>query len=262
MCKTLRFWGFSVFCQKPPQSVLQCLEIPLGEKMKCHHHLVLIYFYLTYSFFFARISPREAFPVYSASYQSHGRLADGDISPAHTKMSPSPKGGKAEDHHSLTQLAGVWINEILSSPSTPACLEQCCGVFSLGFADDGPSFTQEKCCPSPGEASPSPHSSLGSPSWILEQDPWQEPGRWRLGQPHPLCSSIHRSHCRSAHLAFTTCPAKFVSGGLNFRFVWPRNSQFCCMCSSVSPSPPRLSLGCETAQGDSLYAPNPEATQL
>lgn len=93
----------------------------------------------------------------------HLGLADGHISPAHTKISASPGGGKAEDHHSLAQLAGVGINEIPSSPSAPTCLEQCCGFFSPGFAADGPSFTQEKCCPSPGEALPSPHSSLGSP---------------------------------------------------------------------------------------------------
>lgn len=135
--------------------------------------------------------------------------------------------------------AGWCLNKwdsLISHCWAPTCLEQC-----WGFADDGPSFTQERCCPSPGEASPSPVSSLGSPSWILlilEQSRCQEPGRWCLRRPHPLCSSIHRSHCRSGHLAFTTCPAKFVSGGLNFRFVWPRNSQFCCMCSSVSPSPP------------------------
>lgn len=121
----------------------------------------------------------------------------------------------------------------------PACLEQCCGFFSPRFADDSPSFTQEKCCPSPGEALPSPPLFSCQPQLNFADFGGESmAGAWEVAAQSASPSLLHCSHSRSGHLTFTTCPAKFVSGGLNFRFVWPRNSQFCCMCSPVSPSPP------------------------
>lgn len=110
MCKTLRLWRFSVSGQKPPRSLFYCLEILLAEKMKCHHHLVLgldlFLFYLQLllqGYHDMRLFQHVLLPT-RAMAEDLG-LADGDSSPAHAKISTSSKGGKAEDHHSLTQLA-------------------------------------------------------------------------------------------------------------------------------------------------------------
>lgn len=143
----------------------------------------------------------------------------------------------------------------------PAGLEWHCGSFSSELADDGPSFTQEKWWPSPAQVLPSPCQPQLNFTHFRGKS---LAGGWEVAvqtvSPAPLHHALFPLEVWPSRIHNVS--SKVCVRGLNFRFVWPRNSQFCCMCSPVSPSPPRLSLGCETAQGDSLYAPNPEATQL
>lgn len=96
--------------------------------------------------------------------------------------------------------AGQWLNKLdalVSRRWMPACLEQHCGFFSSGFADDSPSCTWEECCPSHTDVLPSLRLSLGHPSRILltleESHRWKA-GRWWFGRSHPLRSTVHRSH--------------------------------------------------------------------
>lgn len=205
MFETLGFWRFFASCPMN-QAVSQCLEGLQAGEIMCHQHPVHgLDIFWSYLKLFCKVIITWNFSVFSVSFQSHGRAGPGPGSGWWGHLISTCQDvsifQKREGHAPPVPYTSGWclnkLHVLTSQCWMPTCLEWYRGFFSSGFADDGPAFTQEKCCPSPAKVLSSPFLSLANHSQIsliLEQSQRREAGRWRFSRSHPLRSTIHCSH--------------------------------------------------------------------